>query len=198
MLIGSGSNCQLQLGGGMPMAHSVIAESPSGWAIEALQPEPPLLVDGQRVRQSALVDGSAVQIGPFQFVLHLPAVAAQELLAPVPVAETVALAAQPAWTETLDSLPAEELLDGLVTDLTSAVLLARGAEGVRGLIDAAADADEVAIDEESLIAEVMAQLASMSSELSARGIPVDAESADVLALPSRDEVPPASPLRKSA
>jgi len=84
-LIGGGTNCQLQLGGEIPMLHSIILnESESLW-IDAVVAEPPLLVNGQKIREGELRHGDVIQIGSFLFSVDRCEVAptiAQEVPAP--------------------------------------------------------------------------------------------------------------------
>lgn len=200
LLIGSGSNCHLQLGGGMPMAHSVISRGPEGWLIEALVAEPRLIVRGEATRKATLQDGDVVQLGPFTIVAHLMAVMQNDLLAPLDVQALVTSEDAAAdFVSGLSEMSADDLVDGLATELTSAVIADHGFAGVAKIVREAVAAEPQAIDEERLIAEVMAQLAEMAAELSARGIAIDGTDAAVLPLAPRDEdASEAAPLRKSA
>lgn len=192
LLIGSGSNCHLQLGGGMPMAHSVISLGPEGWVIEALVAEPKLVVAGEVVRRASLHDGDLIQLGPFTLVAHLTAVAQNELLAPIDLPSTLALANHE--SADLSELSAEELVDRLTADITEAVIAQQGSSAADTLIREAAAAEVEPIDEEQLVADVMAQLAEMNERLAARLAAEDA----VLAWPHRDLAAENPPLRKSA
>ena len=195
LLIGSGSNCHLQLGGGMPMAHSVISLGPEGWIIDALVAEPKLTVAGEVVRHASLHDGDLIQLGPFTLVAHLTAVAQNELLAPIDLPAALALANEPqSFAARLAELSADELVDGLSTDLSEAAIADLGPSASDALIREAAVAEEGEIDEEQLVAEVMAQLAQMNERLAAR---IAAEDA-VLSLPVREPAAETPPLRKSA
>jgi hypothetical protein len=194
LLIGSGTNCQLQLGGGMPMAHSVISLGPEGWSIEALVAEPKLVVGGEVVRRASLHDGDLIQVGPFTLVAHLTAVAQNELLAPIDLPATLALVNQPLDFAELSELSAEELVDRLTADITAAVIAEQGSSAADALVREAAAAEAGEIDEEQLIADVMAQLAEMNERLAAR---IAAEDA-VLSMPVRGPAAENPPLRKSA
>jgi hypothetical protein len=195
LLIGSGSNCHLQLGGGMPMTHSVVSLGPDGWSIDALVAEPKLVVGGEIVRHAGLHDGDLIQLGPFTLVAHLTAVAQNELLAPIDVPATLALASEPqAFAGQLPGLSAEDLVDSLTDDLTASIIAEQGPSASDALIREAAAAEAGGIDEEQLIAEVMAQLAEMNERLAAR---IAAEDA-VLSLPLREPTAETPPLRKSA
>ncbi|MFG0295285.1 MAG: FHA domain-containing protein [Maioricimonas sp. JB045] len=70
-LIGSGSNCQLQLGGGeIPMLHSVVVRDEEGLWIEALVPTPQLSINGVNTRAGRLGVGDVIAIGPFEFSIQ--------------------------------------------------------------------------------------------------------------------------------
>jgi len=196
LLIGSGSNCHLQLGGGIPMAHSVIRQENEGWTIEALASEPRLMVGGAVARRSALRDGDVIEVGRFRLIAHLPHVAENELLAPIDVPGTLALAAgnDGEFAASLASLSAEELVDRLAADVTAAVMAARGDSAADALGGDAEAADDDSIDDGQLVAEVMAQLAAMSERLAAR----DDGEGSVLPLTSRGQATGKAPLRKSA
>lgn len=71
-LIGAGTNCHLQLGGDLPMLHSLLIREASGWRIEAIAPAPDLLVNGVKQRSYALATTDVVEIGPFRFRLSDP------------------------------------------------------------------------------------------------------------------------------
>lgn len=68
-LIGSGTNCHLQLGGGLPMLHSMIVREEGRWVIEAIAPEPALIVNGVRRRRQVLCMHDVIGIGEFELVL---------------------------------------------------------------------------------------------------------------------------------
>lgn len=69
-LIGAGSNCHLQLGGEIPILHSVILQVESGLWIDAVVPEPALLVNRQPVRECQIFAGDLIEIGDFVFTLQ--------------------------------------------------------------------------------------------------------------------------------
>lgn len=70
-LIGAGTNCHLQLGGEIPLLHSLLLREFDGWTIEAIAPEPRLLVNGDEVRRCRLQPDDVVTIGPFELCLVL-------------------------------------------------------------------------------------------------------------------------------
>ncbi len=195
LVIGAGSHCHLQLGGRMPMVHSVLSRGREGWIIEALVAEPDLKVRGETTRRTSLNDGDQIQVGPFRLVAHLPAgVEPASLPSPGP-------AEQPEldFPTRAGDLSAEELVDELTTELTAAVSAAAGPAGVDEIIREAIASETTPIDEEQLIADVMAQLADMAAQLTARGVDVEGAEAEVLPLVPRVEpVASPEPLRKSA
>lgn len=70
-LIGAGSHCHLQLGGEhVPMLHSLLVIQGKTASLEAVVPEPPMLVNGEACRQVELSDEDTVTIGDFEFVFH--------------------------------------------------------------------------------------------------------------------------------
>jgi len=66
-LIGAGSNCQLQLGGEIPLLHSIIIPEGDHLWIDAVSPSPALFVNGQPVRDGELDRGDVIAIGDFVF-----------------------------------------------------------------------------------------------------------------------------------
>lgn len=111
-LIGAGSNCQLQLGGGdVPILHSILLVEEDGAHIDAVAPSPQLLVNGRPQRSVDLHDGDVFSIGKFEFQVHVPqphaslqAVPRQELPVPRSAAELEQLSA----TELVALIQAEE------------------------------------------------------------------------------------------
>jgi predicted component of type VI protein secretion system len=72
-LIGAGSNCQLQLGGGdVPILHSILLVEEDGAHIDAVVATPQLLVNGRPQRSADLRDGDVFTIGKFEFQVHVP------------------------------------------------------------------------------------------------------------------------------
>lgn len=205
LLIGSGSGCHLQLGGGMPMAHSVIRRGQNGWTIEALVAEPWLFVAGQHVRHAALTDGDVINIGPFTLIAHLAAANEDALLAPIDIPALLAAERGETFAATMNDIPAEEIVDRLTTELTAAAIDEHGSVAVAELLEEASRTDSAPIDEEQLVSAVMAQLAELTAQIAARGAVLEAvtaalgaEDPSVLALPARDADTDAAPLRKSA
>lgn len=68
-LIGSGSNCHLQLGGTVPMLHSLLVHRDERWTVEVVAPEPTLLVNGESCRHRHLCVGDCIRLAGFEFVL---------------------------------------------------------------------------------------------------------------------------------
>jgi predicted component of type VI protein secretion system len=88
-LIGAGSNCQLQLGGLMPMLHSIVLQRDGGLWIDCVVPDPMLLVNGVQIREGALQVGDRLEIGPFVFTVARQAISTAETLAAPPTAEVL-------------------------------------------------------------------------------------------------------------
>ena len=70
--IGSGTGCDLRLGGGLlPVVHSFIQTRGNEVWLEAVAADPPLLINGHVTRGEWLRDGDLLEIGPFQLLAHL-------------------------------------------------------------------------------------------------------------------------------
>lgn len=128
-LIGGGSNCDLQLGGDVPIVHSVIIQTENGLWIDAISKNPQLLVNRQPIREGELVTGDLIEIGTFIFVV-------QERILDMEVD----------FTENeqvnIRDLTAEDIVDLLaaeIRDIEEAE--AARAAGARALLDRAAQAD---------------------------------------------------------
>jgi hypothetical protein len=109
--IGSGPNCDLCLGGGMPLLHSFIQVRGRHVWIEAVANEPPLRINGETATGEWLRNGDTLDIGPFQLRARLQAVGT---ISNSPVSG--AHDADP-MDENLESLSALELVDLLESDL---------------------------------------------------------------------------------
>lgn len=71
-LIGAGSTCDLRLGGDpMPALHSLITIQGSEVHIEAISPQPTLLVNREQVQMTVLHDGDVIRIGEMELLAHL-------------------------------------------------------------------------------------------------------------------------------
>ena len=106
-LIGAGSNCHLQLGGEMPILHSIIITADDGLWIDAAAPDPPLFINRRHVREGELHPGDLIEIGSFLFRVEAQA---------VPVSESLIDEGEPV---DLNSLSAEELVDLLQLEMDS-------------------------------------------------------------------------------
>lgn len=71
-LIGSGTNCHLQLGGDIPLLHSLLRRDVSGWVVDAISPEPVLRINGVECRHGNLNPDDVIEIGLFEMQLVLP------------------------------------------------------------------------------------------------------------------------------
>lgn len=113
-LIGSGSNCDLRIGGSnTPAVHSVVRADDGRVHIESLSRKPALRVNAQPCEAATLSDGDCIQVGSIQMVARFQPLAAATTL-PIPVAP------QPAATEEdpeTANLSAEELLTLLEQDI---------------------------------------------------------------------------------
>lgn len=113
LLIGAGSNCQLQLGGNdVPFLHSILVVE-NEVSIEAFVPQPELRVNGQPTRGASLHDGDRLAIGAFEFSVHIrrdttPS-ASEDLYAPIPLELAHQAANEPAQ-EDASQLSASELV----------------------------------------------------------------------------------------
>jgi hypothetical protein len=107
-LIGSGSNCDLRIGGpDTPAVHSVVRAEQGDVHIESLSRKPVLRVNGSPVDRVELRSGDRLQIGSIQMVAKFQAVPAA---APAVVAETPA-------PQDLSAMSAEQLIGLLEEDL---------------------------------------------------------------------------------
>ena len=68
-LIGSGTNCHLQLGGDLPMLHSLLVLEDGCWTLDVIAPEPRLFVNGDDCRHRQLCIGDRIQVAGFEFAL---------------------------------------------------------------------------------------------------------------------------------
>ena len=105
--IGSGSRCDLRLGGSeFPALHSLIHVRDHGIWFETLAETPVARLNGVAVTGEWLNDGDALEIGDFQFVAHIAPI--------LPPLESSALQEFP---EDPASLSAEELVDRLAAEI---------------------------------------------------------------------------------
>jgi hypothetical protein len=73
-LIGGGVTCDLRLGGeNVPVLHSLITIHEGEVHIEAIAPNPGLLVNGRGVREAKLSDGDVIGIGEIELLARLSA-----------------------------------------------------------------------------------------------------------------------------
>lgn len=68
-LIGSGTNCHLQLGGDVPMLHSLLVLDEGRWTLDVIAPEPTLFVNGEACRHHEMCIGDRIQLADFEFAL---------------------------------------------------------------------------------------------------------------------------------
>lgn len=126
-LIGAGSNCDLQLGGDIPILHSVIVPSEDGLWIDAVAAEPKLIVNHNDVRECQLEIGDLIEIGSFVFSV------VQQVAAPPELDHE-----DESEELQLSSLSAEELIDLLAGELAEMERLeGRRVQGAAALLAAA-------------------------------------------------------------
>lgn len=134
-LIGSGSNCHLQLGGEVPMLHSLLVLQEGQWTLEVVAPEPTLFVNGEACRHRALSVGDRIQLAEFEFAL-----CRGEKGVPKPDRRRPhhqAFMVQSLREETA-GLTASELLERLESELSAIELYEQGRQqGAMALLDAA-------------------------------------------------------------
>lgn len=71
-LIGSGANCDLRLGGHMPLLHSIVLVEKGEVTLEAVAAVPPLKVNGLDVETARLRDGDRIELGSFEITVRRP------------------------------------------------------------------------------------------------------------------------------
>lgn len=72
LTIGAGSCCGLQFSGAeMPILHTVVHHESGEFTIEAIAPQPTLLLNGIPVQTSVVSDGDVITIGAIEFVFRL-------------------------------------------------------------------------------------------------------------------------------
>lgn len=129
--IGSGSGCDLRLGGdSFPAIHSLIQTRENGVWLEVLAENPPAHLNGEITRGEWLRDGDRIEIGAFQFIAHvLPE------LPPTSVGVTSRWATRP--VEQLAELSAVEIAERLEGEMGQVDRFARGRDaGVQALLQA--------------------------------------------------------------
>ena len=157
-LIGAGSNCHLQLGGEMPILHSIVVTTPEGLWIDSVVQTPQLLVNRLPVRECELVSGDVLEIGDFTFVIEEK------------FAMTESVPADDIENEQVDlrDLSAEDLVDLLQAEMTALEEHeASRVDGATALLNAAAELQQTALSDAGtqLLAETLAQ---RKTELDAR------------------------------
>lgn len=149
-LIGSGSNCDLRIGGSnTPAVHSILRADDGNVHIESLSRKPALRVNSQPCEAATLNDGDHIQVGSIQMIARFQPLAIPATL-PIPVA--VQKPAEEVPTD-IANLSAEQLLTLLEQDiaLVENHVVSQNAAADR-LVDAALDhdADEVTPSEEAV------------------------------------------------
>lgn len=161
-LIGAGSNCNLQLGGEMPILHSVLITNSDGLWIDAVVREPQLLVNRQPVQACALNAGDLVEIGSFVFVVIEKPAAESVDLEDYEVDENV----------DLRELSAEDLIDLLAAEISTLETLdASRQNGARSLLSAISAASQGT--SEMPHSEMALENRSLGEQLVLRGAELD-------------------------
>lgn len=162
-LIGAGSNCHLQLGGEMPILHSIIIQSSEGLWIDAVVREPSLLVNRQPVQACQLVAGDLIEIGTFVFEVVEKQAEELEQIEFDTADENV----------DLQELNAEDLVDLLAVEIQQLEELQEAKQaGAAALLEriASLDEEEVNAAEEFLPAD---QIHALERELQERAVQLD-------------------------
>ncbi len=166
-LVGAGSNCHLQLGGQMPILHSIIIPEGDHLWIDAVVAAPALVVNGQIVREAELKSGDIIEVGEFVFCLsrseHVTLVAVEDL--PTPTA-----------------LSAQELVEAIEAELKTlqAVDVSRE-QGAISLLQAAGFAPGVSNGESKNADSVIPTLVRLIDELRIRATTLDQREASLQA-----------------
>lgn len=164
-LIGAGSNCDLQLGGNnVPMVHTLIAVDGSALICESVVSHPPLFINGQQVRSVELNDSDELQIGPFQFRVHITEAASSASLDSTPeLPSPEAIAADDAddWVAQVMAEAAAEKAAPLELEQLSAYELIELIEKDHELIEEFSDAVE---DEEISAPETVVEPVDVADE----------------------------------
>ncbi len=160
-LIGAGSNCHLQLGGEMPILHSVVVATSSGLWIDSVVKTPQLLVNRQPVRECELLSGDILEIGDFTFVVEEKSVMTDSI--PIDDSDNDHV--------DLRDLSAEDLVDLLDEEMTTLEEYeAARTSGAKALLDTASEIQpQVKVPESEIdLQSLAAQLAKQASELDIR------------------------------
>ncbi len=159
-LIGAGSNCHLQLGGDMPILHSIIVPEGDHLWIDAVVPTPPLMVNGQQFRDGEIRAGDVIEIGSFVFCIAVASATATSTPAVAPAAARTA----------------EELVDALAAELgvMSAAQTARQ-RGAASLLEAAALSGQNSAPDHrsSVLQTLLAELRTRAASLDQRESQLD-------------------------
>jgi hypothetical protein len=113
-LIGAGVTCDLRLGGAdVPVLHSIITVTNGEVHLEAIAPNPVLIVNGRGVREVELADGDVIGIGDVELrarlaVRHTPAAIETIEAAPATVDSDEYSLADLSASELIDRIEAEE------------------------------------------------------------------------------------------
>lgn len=174
LLIGAGSNCDLQLGGaGIPILHSLIYRDGANLRIEAVVDVPPLLVAGRQVREAIVTDGDRIELGRFAFRVQTNAAASvwhNDLLAPLDVVAILDQEQRAEALPTITGLSVSQLAERIEAELQSMNHAALGQRlGFEALVQAAlAVPAHEATSDAAAMTDVVARLGQMAGQLAAQ------------------------------
>lgn len=181
--IGGGAQCQLQLGGKIPMVHSVLQLTAHGWELEAIAPTPLLFVNGQSVRKLLLQPNDEVSIGDFslQYQHRHAATSTAEVVKPPAIPEPVPVA------DAVADSPEELSVSGLVDRLETAMqelesLETKRKQGWESLLAAARSAndEEQPVEAEPIQSDPWEHLEAALEELTSKVNELHQREADLL------------------
>ena len=110
-LIGSGTNCDLRLGGtDTPAVHSVLRAEGDEVHIESLSRKPVLRVNGNPCERTVLMSGDRIQIGSIHMIARFQTMPVTAAVNPVVIEDDPQM-------QDLEAMPASDLIDLLEHDL---------------------------------------------------------------------------------
>jgi hypothetical protein len=202
-LIGSGSECDLRLGGeDIPAAHSLLLIGDDEVRVQWLADAPPLLLNGQPTHEAAICDGDQIGIGRFEFIVHRiqEASAAEDVpdqipfAAPLATADLMNLVAQAKEQEDkgdVSELSAEELVDRFQADQEAwedleegigqgeAALLYALAERAENLMEEPAETPAAEAEDAPIDADILQELEKVIEQLSGFSTELDERAARI-------------------
>lgn len=176
-LIGAGSNCQLQLGGDVPILHSIILQQADGLWIDSVVLEPALLINGKRVREGELHRGDLIEIGTFQFLVETRSEALTEIVMDeTPAASEHPLAELASQIEMLESVTAGQksgmaaLMESVYQSAADHAELESQPEGLRRLETAFGGIRELNLSQLEMIDRLQSELPAPTEPSSSENV----------------------------